>query len=226
VVIELNPDTIKEGKLKGENMIYGDITKEEILFYAGIKTARVIVFAISDPPSTKSALKIAKTNNPSIKAIVRTRYIDEIDELILLGADEIIPEEFETSLQIFSKVLQKYHLPLNIIMQQVSILRGESYSLLRKEKADVSSFSHLDEILAAGLTSTYYINEDNYHTGQTLAQLNLRSKTDATIIAIVRGNKTISNPSAKDTIQSSDTLVITGTHKSVDLAFALLDGKE
>src|ERR1035437_6045943 len=102
--------------------------KEEILLHAGIKTARVIVFAISDHPSTKTALKIAKSNNHSIKAIVRTRYINEIDELILLGADEIIPEEFETSLQIFTKVLEKYNLPLNIIMQQVSILRGESYS--------------------------------------------------------------------------------------------------
>jgi|CZKP01.1.fsa_nt_gi voltage-gated potassium channel Kch len=226
VVIELNPKTIKEGKSVGENMIYGVITKEEILIHAGIKTARVIVFAISDPPSTKTALKIAKTNNKAIKAIVRTRYINEIDELLLLGADEIIPEEFETSLQIFSKVLEKYHLPLNIIMKQVSILRGESYSLLRKEKADVNSFIHLDEILAAGLTSIYFINEDNYHTGQTLEQLNLRAKTDATIIAIVRENRTISNPSGKDKIESNDTLVITGTHKSVDLAFSLLDGKD
>ena len=92
--------------------------------------------------------------------------------------------------------------------------------------ADVNSFIHLDEILAAGLTSTYFLNEDNYHNGLTLEQLNLRAKTDATIIAIVRGNKTISNPSAKDTIESNDTLVITGTHKSVDLAFALLDGKD
>jgi CPA2 family monovalent cation:H+ antiporter-2 len=225
VVIELNPDTIKEGKTAGENMIYGDITKEEILLHAGIKTAHVIEFAISDPPSTKTALKIAKTNNHSIKAIVRTRYINEIDELLLLGADEIIPEEFETSLQIFTKVLEKYHLPLNIIMQQVSILRGESYILLRKEKADVNSFIHLDEILAAGLTSTYFINEDNYHKGRTLEQVNLRAKTDATIIAIVRGNRTISNPSAKDIVEFNDTLVITGTHKSVDLAFSLFDSK-
>jgi CPA2 family monovalent cation:H+ antiporter-2 len=106
VVIELNPDTIKTGKELGENMIYGDITKEEILSHAGIKYARVIVFAISDPHSTKAALSIAKANNSNIKAIVRTRYINEIDELISLGADEIIPEEFETSLQIFSKVLE------------------------------------------------------------------------------------------------------------------------
>ncbi|MDR3666342.1 MAG: TrkA C-terminal domain-containing protein [Ignavibacteriaceae bacterium] len=111
-------------------------------------------------------------------------------------------------------------------MKQVSILRGESYSLLRKEKADVNSFVHLDEILAAGLTSTYYLNEDNYHNGQSLKQLNLRDRTGATIIAIVKSNNTISNPSAKDTIESNDTLVITGTHKSVDLAFSLLDSKE
>jgi K+/H+ antiporter YhaU regulatory subunit KhtT len=110
-------------------------------------------------------------------------------------------------------------------MKQVSILRGESYVLLRKEKTDVSSFIHLNEILAAGLTSTYYVNEDNYHIGKTLAQLNLRAKTDATIIAIVRGSITISNPSAKDTIETYDTLVITGTHKSVDLAFLMLDQK-
>ena len=225
VVIELNPEKIKKGKESGEKMIYGDITKEEILIHAGIKHARVIVFAISDPHSTKAALKISKANNSTIKAIVRTRYVNEIDELIKLGADEIIPEEFETSLQIFSKVLEKYHLPLNIIMKQVSILRGESYILLRKEKTDVSSFIHLNEILAAGLTSTYYVNEDNYHVGKTLAQLNLRAKTDATIIAIVRGTITISNPSAKDTIEINDTLVITGNHKSVDLAFIMLDQK-
>ena len=79
---------------------------------------------------------------------------------------------------------------------------------------------------APGFTSTYFLNEDNYHNSQTLEQLNLRAKTDATIIAIVRGNKTIFNSSAKDTIESNDTLVITGTHKSVDLVFSLLDSSE
>ena len=103
---------------------------------------------------------------------------------------------------------------------------GGFYNFLSKEKADVNSFCYLDEILAAVLTSTYFLNEDNYHNGKTLEQLNLRTKTDAIIIAIVKGNRTISNPSAKDTIESNDTLVIIGTHKSIDLAFSLLDGKD
>ncbi len=39
-----------------------------------------------------------KKLNPDIYAIVRTRYTSEIESLITLGADEVIPEEFETSL--------------------------------------------------------------------------------------------------------------------------------
>ena len=113
--------------LNGSNL--ARVLKEAVIPYIVIElNPKTIKDGKSDHPSTKTALKIAKSNNHSIKAIVRTRYINEIDELILLGADEIIPEEFETSLQIFTKVLEKYNLPLNIIMQQVSILRGESYS--------------------------------------------------------------------------------------------------
>lgn len=226
VVIELNPDTVKKEMGRGENIIFGDVSKEEILQYANIKEANVIVFAISDPAITKIALKISKQINPHIHALVRTRFVNEVDELKRLGADEVIPEEFETALQIFRKVLEHYHIPLNVIMKQVTLLRGESYSFLRKEGADLSSFIHLDEILAQGLTESYFVNPDNIHLEKSLGEINLRAKSDATVIAIVRDGKTISNPSGREIIKSNDTLVIYGTHKSVDRAIEILDGEE
>jgi K+/H+ antiporter YhaU regulatory subunit KhtT len=107
-------------------------------------------------------------------------------------------------------------------MQQVNLLRGESYKYLRSEdRADIG-FSHLDEILSARLTDTFYLNNDNKFIGKTIGELNLRSRTDVTIIAIVRKGTTITNPSAKDQLQAGDTLVITGTHKAVDNAFNIL----
>ncbi len=226
VVIELNPDTVKTEKAKGENIIYGDISKEEILHYAKIEKAKVIVFAISDPAISRLALQLAKKMNPTIHALVRTRYISEVEELKKLGADEVIPEEFETALQIFRKVLEKYHIPLNVIMKQVTLLREESYSLLRKEGMDISSFIHLDEILAQGLTESYYINSDNKYIGKSFSEINLRAESDATIIAIVRNGQTISNPSGKDILKSNDTLVIYGTHQSVDRAIEILNSEE
>lgn len=225
IVTELNPDTVKKEKARGEKIIYGDISKEEVLKVIKIDKANIIVYAISDPAVTKMSLKLVKKINPNIYSLVRTRYVNEVDELKKLGADDVIPEEFETALQIFRKVLERYHIPLNVIMKQTTILREESYSFLRKEGVNISSFTHLDEILAQGLTETYYVNDDNIHINKTLSEINLRAKTEATIIAIVRDGKTISNPSAKETIKAADTLVIYGTHLSVDQAIDLLDAK-
>lgn len=224
VVTELNPDTVKKEKAKGQKIIYGDISKEEVLKAVKIDKANTIVYAISDPAVTKRSLKLVKRLNTHIYALVRTRFVTEVDELKKLGADEVIPEEFETALQIFRKVLERYHIPLNVIMKQTTILREESYSFLRKEGMDISAFTHLDEILAQGLTETYYVNDDNIHINKNLTEINLRAKTDATIIAIVRDGKTISNPSAKEIIQAADTIVIYGTHLSVDQAIDVLNG--
>lgn len=226
IVVDLNPDTVREEKKNGEFIIYGDISREDILRVAAIDRANVIVFAISDSLITKMALKTVKSLNPHIYTLVRTRFINEVDELKRLGADEVIPEEFETALQIFRKVLERYHVPLNVIMKQVNILREESYSLLRKEGFDINILTHLDEILAQGLTESYFVNQDNIHIGKSFSEMDLRAKSDATIIAIVRDGKTISNPSGKEIIKANDTLVIYGTHKSVDQAIEILDGEE
>ncbi len=226
IVIELNPETVKKEKSNGEKIIYGDITKEDILHHTKIETAKIIVFAISDPTASRIGLQNAKRLNPSVYAIVRTRYINEIEGLHKLGADEVIPEEFETSLQIFSKVLERYHIPLNVIMKQVALIRGESYGLLTQENVKKHSLVHLDEILAAGLTDTFFVDEKNSHIGKTLAEIDLRAKTDATIIAIVRNGKNISNPSGKEQLLQNDTIVITGTHQSVDKAFEYLNGAD
>lgn len=226
IVVEMNPDTVKEEKQKGERIIFGDISKLEILEDVCIDKAKVLVFAISDPGTTRRSLSLAKQINPNIYTVVRTRYVNEIEELAKLGADAIIPEEFETSLEIFRKVLEKYHIPLNIIMKQVAIIRNESYKLLRKDEKEPTSFIHLDEILAAGLTETYFVNDDNPFIGKELSEVNLRAETDATIIAIVRNGNNITNPSGKEKLLPHDTLVITGTHVSVDKAIWYLNGEK
>jgi CPA2 family monovalent cation:H+ antiporter-2 len=222
IAIEMNTDTVKAEQQKGENIIYGDISRKEVLEKAIISTAKVLVIAISDRAVSKRIINLVKSLNEEIFVIVRTRFFSETEELIKLGANYVIPEEFETSIQIFRKVLEQYHIPLNVILQQIALLRGESYRWMRSEKPTTDIFSHLEELLAAGITDTYYINNDNSHIGKTLGELNFRAITDATIIAIVREGKTISNPTAKDKLLANDTLVITGTHKSVDKGFQLL----
>lgn len=225
-IIELNPEMVNRLIGKKENVIFGDVTRRETLELAHIESARCIVFAISDPGATAMGLRLANRINPNIFTIVRTRDISNIEELKRLGANVVIPEEFETSLQIFRKVLENYHIPVNVIMQQMAILRSESYQMMVKEGSGISSLTHIDEILAAGITEKYYVEEDNPHIGQTLSELNLRARTDATIIAIVRNGNTITSPSPSEKITAHDTYVLVGDHKSVDKAIQVLNGDE
>ncbi len=225
VIIELNPEMVNRLIGKKENVIFGDVTRRDTLELAHIKNARCIVFAISDPGAIAMGVRLVNHLNPDIFTIVRARDTRNIEELKQLGANVVIPEEFETSLQIFGKVLENYHIPVNIIMQQMAILRSESYQLMVKEGSGISSLTHIDEILAAGITEKYYVEKDNPHIGHKLSELNLRARTDATIIAIVRNGKTITSPSPSEVINAHDTYVLVGDHKSVDRAIQVLNGE-
>lgn len=53
VAVELNAETVRRARAEGVPMLYGDATRKEILEYAGIERARVMVVAVSDPPAVE-----------------------------------------------------------------------------------------------------------------------------------------------------------------------------
>ena len=69
--------------------------------------------------------------NPDLYIIVRTRFLTEVTRLMDLGADEVIPEEFETSVEIFTRVLKKYLTPEPTIERYVQEVRADTYQMLR-----------------------------------------------------------------------------------------------
>ena len=118
VVLELNNDTVLQMKKKGEPIFYGDGTSPEILHKLGIDAARLLVVVISDPASTRRIVQIAGRRTPDSISSCRTRYHTEVDDLIELGANEVIPEEFETSIEIFARVLHHFQVPRNLILSR------------------------------------------------------------------------------------------------------------
>src|SRR5665648_23814 len=108
VIIETNPDTVVHEKSKGESIYYGDATQEAVLEHAGITDARVLVLGISDAVATRRIISTARRLSPKLHLITRTHYVQEMKPLYDLGADEVVPQEFETSVEIFVRVLKKY----------------------------------------------------------------------------------------------------------------------
>lgn len=227
VIIDLNFQKIRKSKSKGDkNTLWGDASSVEILCRANVEAARVMVIAISDRFLTKTCLFNARTLNPKLHVIVRTKYVADIEDLLAMGADDVIPEEFETSIQIFSRVLKMFHIPNSIILAQGNIIRNKSYGVFREVRYTQEAFDQISQILAQGTIETYYIAAGHPIAGRTIRDVNLRALTGALIINIIRDNQTITNPPGEFVFQPGDQLVIFGSHSAIDAALAVLNGNE
>lgn len=222
VIVELDADAVRHGLADQKPMLYGDATRREILEHAGIETAEVVVFAISDLEAVRRAIRLARELNPGVHIIVRTRLVGELEDLHRRGADEVIAEEFETSIEIFTRVLEHYHIPRNVIRAETRALRGEGYRMMRSPAQTHLPQSFLD-LLAAGTTEVFRLDEEHRAVGQTLRELDIRNLAGATIIAVVRGEKPWPNPDPDMRLEAGDHLVLVGSHAEIERAFDLLE---
>ncbi|MGQ9618869.1 MAG: cation:proton antiporter domain-containing protein [Candidatus Aminicenantia bacterium] len=226
IIIDLDAEIVKEAKKNGEPIIFGDVWSPEILREAGIESAKIIVLGISDADITRKVVKLSRSLNPRTHIIVRTKYVSEIDELYKIGADQVIPEEFETSIEIFVRVLEEYHIPKNLIDAQINIIRAERYGMLRGVSRTSRSLEKITEVLTAGTAETFFVSSDSPICGKTIKELNLRKETGASIIAVVRGEKSFASPPPDFLIKGGDTLVLVASHADMDKAFSYLSGEK
>lgn len=223
VILELNPETVRQAAAEGEPIIFGDVSSRTILREAGVEAALVMVFAISDPQTARRGVLTAKEMNRDLFVIVRTRYASEVDELISLGADDVVPEEFETSIEIFTRCLDRFHIPPNIIDAQVKVLRSECYGLLRGTcQAFRPAAERITDLLSAGTAETFYVEKGTWPAGKTLKDIGLREVTGATVLAVVRGEESFTSPGGEFTVEAGDTLILVANHKDMDGAFRYL----
>jgi CPA2 family monovalent cation:H+ antiporter-2 len=215
VVIEMNPEMVRSEQARGEPIQYGDATQEAVLRHANIKDAMVVVVVIADPATTRRITEIARRLNPKIHVIVRTRYLQEMKPLYDLGADEVIPEEFETSVEIFTRVLSKYLIPKDEIEKLVGEVRSDGYQMFRSLSKESASFSDLRLHLPDVEISTLRIDEKSPLVGKSLAQTELRKKYGVTVLAVRRDSQMFSNPEVDLEFHAGDVLFVLGSPEKI-----------
>ncbi len=215
VVIEMNPETVRSEQAQGEPIYYGDSTQEVVLQHANIKDARIVVTAINDPAATRRITEIIRRLNQKVHLIVRTRYFQEMKPLYELGANEVIPEEFETSVEIFTRVLAKYLIPKAKIEGLVAEIRSDGYEMFRSLYKKSLSVSDLKFQLPDVEISALKVAERSPLVGKSIAEINLRKRFGVTVLAIRRNSQILSNPHADTQFLSDDTLVVLGLPEKI-----------
>lgn len=222
LVVELNPDAARRARGEGVEVLFGDALRKGILQQAGVERARVVVFAMSDPIGVVQSVKATRELAPNVEIIVRTRQFVEIESVRKAGADHIVAEEFETAIEIFTRVLNTYHVPRNVIQAETQVLRGEAYRMLRSEPFGQA----LDTVLQAlegGTAAIYRVLADGPTVGRSLRDMDLRQQTGVSVLVLVRGERSHPNPSPDLVLEPGDSLVLMGSHAQMEDAFRFLD---
>lgn len=129
-IVDMNPDTVRSEKSNGEPIHYGDATHDRVLWHAHLQSARVLAVVINDPQAAFQIVEKARKINSQVSIIVRTRYIKDTQLMYDLGANVVIPDEFGSAIEVFTRVLKVYDTPKDVIEKIVSDIRIEGYEKL------------------------------------------------------------------------------------------------
>jgi CPA2 family monovalent cation:H+ antiporter-2 len=222
-IVESNSALVRKARQRGEPIRFGDASSLDVLHKAGVESARLLVIVISDPAATRRIVQTARNMNPHLHIIVRTRLVAEVDHLLSLGADEVVPEEFETSVEIFAKVLHYYGVPANIIRDRIETVRLGGYLAFRTLELPQKFLAERPELLKNVRVETYLIKEGSKVIDGDLKQLNLRALTGGTVIGVERGKSLHRMPPPSFRLAAGDVLFLVGTREDVRKAVDHLD---
>ncbi|WP_010527355.1 cation:proton antiporter domain-containing protein [Thermophagus xiamenensis] len=223
ISIVFDPAIVKARQKKGETVIYGDAQNTPILEKAHIKTASVIVVSIGDVVTAMSVTEKVRLLNKHASIIVRTRQIDDAEDLYKLGATQVIPEEFETAIEMFERVLNKFLMPHDQIEVIIGNIRKNNYGLVRdgKKRWRKSILSHLPNLEISALK----VEEESPVAGHSLAQLAFRSTFGVTVVAIKRAEELIDHPGPNTSLYKNDIVYVLGRQEQIAHAVNLF-GKQ
>jgi len=224
IAIETNHHTVKTERKKGTRIIFGDASRQEILSHALIEKARMMVIAISDATATRRVAAQARMMKPGIHIIVRTRYIAEMEPLYQLGVNDVVPEEFETSVEIFSRVLRGYLVPHDQIEHCIAEIRRDSYQMFRTISRRHSHATGVTGYLSGVELATFRVQDGSPLSGTLLKDGLLRERCGATALVIKRGEQVHSNPDPIWKFEPDDIVLVLGKSDQLVFAAQLFEG--
>ncbi|HEY3309233.1 MAG TPA: cation:proton antiporter [Desulfuromonadaceae bacterium] len=223
IAVETNPFTVRSESKKGQRILFGDASQTEVLEHANIDKARGMVIAISDAAVSRRVAALARQMNPSLHIIVRTRYILEVEPLYKLGVNEVIPEEFETSVEILARVLRNYLVPQDDIERCIAEVRSDGYEMLRSMSRRHSHAVGISGYLSGAEIAMLQLKEGSQLVGESLQHGTIKNRSGATVLVIKRGSEAFLNPAPAWVLEPDDWVLLLGTPDQLAVAEELFE---
>lgn len=106
IAMDLDVNLVSQQREQGNhNVIYGDCTKLEMLKAAGISDAQLVVLSFKHLSDAVTTVERIRAEYEDLPIIVRSHHESAFEELVVAGANQVVPEMLEASLMVATQAL-------------------------------------------------------------------------------------------------------------------------
>ena len=210
LVVEQDAARAAEFQQRGVPTLVGDAANSDVLTHAGLEHARALVVTVPDETAAELIVTTAREIAPNLPIIARAATSTGVHRLTDQGAQDVIHPELEGGLEVMRHTLMALSYPVLQVQQYTDAVRRDAY--------DTAINSPEEHLLLGQLLATVSGMEIAWRPvppgspiiGRSLAETNLRARTGASIIALVRGHVVVPNPKSSMIFAAGDLLGLIG----------------
>ena len=215
MALDLDPDRVRQAAAAGDSVVFGDAGRLQSLMAAGLARASAVVVTYLDTGAALKVLGHTQSHAPQVPVIVRTQDDQDLEKLQQSGATEVVPEALEGSLMLASHALALVGVPMRRVIRAVQEQRDARYNLLKGyfHGADDDTLDDLEH----ERLSTLSLPLASPWLGKPLAALNFHAM-GVRLVNLRRANGKTEAVSEDTELQMNDTLVLSGTARTLAIA--------
>nr|WP_246868218.1 NAD-binding protein [Piscirickettsia salmonis] len=220
LAIDSDPTRVNQAALAGENIIYGDASRESILEATKLNLAKALVITFANKGAAAAITQHAHKTSPKINILVRTHNDDDYKKFMAIGATEVITRTSESSLLLGSHLLLLLGVPRYRVMRWSFDTHQNRYSMLRGFfQAGDSLHHHEDEDNDNERENlqSFFLPARSFAIGKTIAELNL-NQYEVIITALRRNGIRSEDPPVETKLKENDIIVLYGRSNAIENA--------
>jgi CPA2 family monovalent cation:H+ antiporter-2 len=226
LVVENDPKRAVAFENRGVPTLFGDAANSEVLNHAGLERARVLVVTLPDEAATEMVVSAARRIAQNLPVVARAATRSGVQRLHEMGAGDVIHPELEGGLEVVRHTLLALGFSADQVQPYTDAVRRDQYDIDRFTPGETQALDQMRNTVR-GLDIVWRrVDEDSPIVGQTLAEADLRARTGASVIAIIKSEQghswVVPNPKSSTRFERNDLVGLIGDPAQIAALDALL----